>query len=343
MARIGLGILGTGRMGSAHARIVAGMVPEARLVALGDVDVDAAQRLATEVGEPRVHAGAEELAADPAVDAVLIAVSSSRHLDTIRAIAAAGKPILCEKPLALSLADTDAAIAIADAAGIQLQVAFMRRWDPEYRRAHARLASGKLGRPILFQSLQFDAEPPPLAFADPGVSGGIWVDMGIHEFDLARWLMSDEVDEVHAYGSTVSHPDLATVGDVDSGVAVLRLASGATGVVRLARDTTYGEDVRTEVLASGGSVWAGMLPLVQGGVSIQGAIAMDTLDLAIPRFERAYAEQTRAFVRAIIDATPVTVTGVDSRAALAISLAAATSMREGRPVKVAEMFEGTAA
>jgi predicted dehydrogenase len=338
MARVGLGIVGCGRMGAAHARIVAGLVPEARLVALGDVAVEGARRLAQEVGAPRVYASAEELAADPNVHAVLIAVSSSRHLEAVRAIAAAGKAILCEKPLALTMADTDAAIATAEAAGTQLQVAFMRRWDPDYRRAKERLASGQLGRPFLFRSLQFDMEPPPLAFADPAVSGGIMVDMGIHEFDLARWLMADEVEEVHAYGSTVSHPDLATVGDVDSASVVLRFSGGGTGTVEMARDTSYGEDVRTEVVATKGSTWVGLLPLAAGASSLRGAIAIDTLDPSIPRFERAYAEQTRAFVRAVAAGRPVEVTGADSRAALAIALAAALSMQEGRPVRPAEFL-----
>ncbi|MFN8620361.1 MAG: Gfo/Idh/MocA family oxidoreductase [Chloroflexota bacterium] len=335
--RVGIGVLGCGRMGSAHARIIAGLVPQARLVALGDVQVDAAHRLAAELDGPRVHDSAEALAADPDVQAVLVAVSSSRHLDAVRAIAAAGKDILCEKPLALTLPETDAAIAATDAAGVRLQVAFMRRHDPDHRRAKERLASGALGRPFLFQSLQLDMEPPPLAFCDPRVSGGIFVDMGIHEFDLARWLMDDEVDEVTAYGSTLSHPELATVGDVDSAVAILRFASGATGTVTLGRDTTYGEDVRTEVTATAGSVWLGSLQPGHGAVSGPNAITRDFLDPAIPRFERAYAEQTRAFVRAIAEGRPVSVTGHDSRAALVIALAADRSMREGRPVRVAEV------
>ncbi len=340
MGQVGIGMLGVGRMGAAHARIAAGMVPRARVVALGDVDVAAAERLASELGNPRVYASAEALAADPDVDAVVIAVSSSRHVDAIRAVAAAGKPILCEKPLALTLADTDTAMAIADAAGVPLQVAFMRRWDPEYQRAHARLSSGKLGRPLLFKSLQFDPEPPPLTFADPRTSGGIWVDMGIHEFDLARWLMSDEVEEVFAYGSTLSHPDLATVGDVDSAVAVLRFVSGATGTVELARDTTYGEDVRTEVLATHGAVWAGTLPVSQGAFSDRSsrAVTVDSSEAAVLRFERAYTHQMRGFVDAVADGQPVRVTAADSRAALGIALAAQRSMHQGVPVRVTDIL-----
>jgi predicted dehydrogenase len=213
----------------------------------------------------------------------------------------------------------------------------MRRWDPDYARARARLASGALGRPILFKSLQFDAEPPPVAFADPAVSGGIMVDMGIHEFDLARWLRADEPVEVQAFGASVATPELASVGDVDSAVVSLRFAGGAIGTVELARTTTYGEDVRTEVLATDGSVWIGGLPTSHGTWSRRAetvGVAADLADPTVPRFEAAYAAQTRGFVRAILEDRPVEVPGAAGKAALAIALAADRSMREGRPVSV---------
>jgi predicted dehydrogenase len=336
-ARIGIGIVGAGRMGSTHARLIVRSLPEARLAGIADVNLDAARRLATELGDPPVFGSLQALLDAPGLDAVLIATSSSRHLEAIRAAAAAGRDILCEKPIALTMADTDAAIAAAEAAGVRLQVGFMRRWDPDYARAKARLASGSLGRPILFKSLQFDSDPPPPAFADPAVSGGIMVDMGIHEFDLARWLIDDEVAEVHAFGSSVAHPALAEVGDIDSAVVNLRFAGGAIGTVELARSTTYGEDVRTEVLATAGSVCVGDLPLARGSWSGGGAargISTDSADPSTPRFEAGYTAQTRGFVRAIAEDRPVDVPASAGRAALAIALAADRSMREGRPVSV---------
>ncbi len=159
--------------------------------------------------------------------------------------------------------------------------------------------------------------------------------MGIHEFDLARWLMDDEVIEVHAYGSSVAHPGLATVGDVDSAVVNLRFAGGTTGTVELARNTTYGEDVRTEVLATAGTVWIGHLPVSHGAWSAsQVGVAADAADATVPRFEAAYTAQTRAFAQAILDDRPVEVPGPEGAAALAIAIAADRSMREGRPVEV---------
>ena len=336
-AHVGIGLVGAGRMGSIHARLVRASVSQAKLVGIADVNIDAASRLAAQLGDPPIFDSIGALLATPGLDAVVIATSSSRHLEMIQLAASAGKDILCEKPIALTLADTDAAIDAAARAGVRLQVGFMRRWEPDYVRAKARLASGDFGRPMLFKSLQFDAEPPPLTFADPAVSGGIMIDMGIHEFDLARWLMADEVVEVHAYGSTYAHPTLASVGDVDSAVVNLRFANGSTGTVELARNTTYGEDVRTEVLATNGSVWVGLLSATQGassGGTVSGAISVDALDPSAPRFERGLAAQACGFVQAILDDGPVAVTGADGRAAFQIAEAATRSMREGRPVEV---------
>jgi len=335
--RVGIGVVGAGRMGSIHARLIARSVPEARLVGIADVDLPAAQRLAGELGGVPAFGSLDEMLGSPGLRAVLIATPSNRHLGAIEVAAAAARDILCEKPVALTIEDTVAGIEAAEAAHVRLQIGFMRRWDPDYARAKARLASGDLGRPMLFKSLQFDQEPPPPSFADPNVSGGIMVDMGIHEFDLARWLMDDEVVEVHAFGSSVAHPGLASVGDVDSAVVNLRFAGGTTGTVELARNTTYGEDVRTEVLATAGSVWIGHLPVSHGawsGGDAAGAVALDGADPAVPRFEAGYAAQVRGFARAIIEDRPVDVPGSAGKAALAIALAADRSMREGRPVEV---------
>lgn len=333
-ARLGIGVVGLGRMGAMHARIVARAVPGARLVAVASTDPVRTRLLADELDAAHAFGSAAELAACPDVDAVLIATPSVRHPDDVAAVAAEGKDILCEKPLSLDLEGSRRALAAARAAGVRLQVGLMRRHDADYRRAARRLADGSVGRPVLFRSLQFDPEPPPPAFCDPAVSGGIFVDMGIHEFDLARWLMGDEVAEVHAWGSAVGAPGLAAVGDFDSAVVSLRFAGGATGAVELARTAAYGEDVRTEVVGARGGVFVGRLPLAQGALGTAGTLAADTADLADPRFRTAYAAQAEAFVRAVADGLPVTPTGEDALAALRIALAARASSEQGRPAAV---------
>jgi predicted dehydrogenase len=330
-ASIGLGLVGAGRMGAIHARAISRHVAGARLVAIADVDARAARQLADELGVETVCASAEELVRSPAVTAVVVATSSSHHLAVIQAAAAARRDIFCEKPLALTVADCQAAITAASSAGVRLQVGFMRRFDPAYRRAMRRLERGEIGRPILFKSLQFDPGPPPLAFADPAVSGGIHVDMGIHEYDLARWLMGDEVVEVHAWGSAVAYPELSGVGDVDSAVVNLRFAGGGTGSVELARSATS-EDVRSEVVGEHGVIGIGTRPPTPRTTRAGSADA--GWGSGPLRFDAAYIAEMRAFVRSIAKDTAVEVGGDAGVAALRIAIAADRSMREGRPVAV---------
>jgi predicted dehydrogenase len=332
--RLRIGVVGLGRMGGMHARYVASQVPEAELVAVADADPDRARQVAGELGVAGVYESTAELAADPAVQAVLVATPSVRHPEDVAAAAVAGRDILCEKPLALTIDGCKAALDAVAAAGVRLQVGLMRRHDDDYRRAHGRLRAGECGRPVMFRSLQFDPEPPPPAFCDPSVSGGIFVDMGIHEFDLARWLVGDEVVDVHAYGSTAGVPELAAVGDYDSAVAVLRFAGGAIGAVELARTARYGEDVRTEVLGTDGAVFVGRLPVTQSAFGRADGLAIDTVDPSRLRFAGAYVDQVRAFARSVLGGEPLGPTGEDSLAALRIALAARQSAAEGRPVAV---------
>lgn len=330
---IGLGVVGAGRMGAILARAIVRDVPEARLVGIADRDIAAARRLADELSVEAVFADAGELVQRADVAGVVIAVSSAHHLDVVRQVAAAGREIFCEKPLALTVAETEAAIAASLAAGVRLQVGFMRRFDAAYRRARQRLTAGAIGRPIMFTSLQFDPGAPPVALADPAVSGGIHLDMGIHEYDLARWLMDDEVVEVHAWGSSIAYPELATVGDVDSAVVNLRYAGGGTGSVKLARSATS-EDVRTEIVGEHGTIAIGRRPPDPRGPARQGSASAAGWGAGALRFDGAYVAELRAFVRAIRDDRPVAVGGAEALAALRIAKAADRSMHEGRPVAV---------
>jgi predicted dehydrogenase len=297
--------------------------------------MERARRASAELDALHAFGSAAELAASTDVDAVLVATPSVRHPDDVIAIAAEGKDILCEKPLSLSEDGSASALAAVARAGIRLQVGLMRRHDADYLRARDRLRGGHCGRPVLFKSLQFDPEPPPVNFADPDVSGGIFVDMGIHEFDLARWLMDDEVVEVHAYGSTVGVPALAAARDYDSAVVNLRFASGATGTVELARTAVYGEDVRTEVVGTEGSVLVGHMPFSHGSWAGRSGIAADPFDPSVLRFTSAYAAQVEAFVAAIAADAPVTPDGSDALLALRIATAARRSAEEGVPIRVA--------
>ena len=326
MARLGLAIVGAGRMGSGHARLISRGVPEIEITAIADVNLEAGRRLGTELGGVPAFADYEAAITAPGVDAVLVAVSSVHHRPVVEAAAAAGRDILCEKPLALTMADTDAMLAVVSRAGVRLQVGLMRRHDPEYVRARERIAAGELGRPRLFNSRQYDTDPAPPGFLDPAVSGGIMVDMGIHEFDAARYLLADEVTEVSAMGGLVD-PAFAGLDDADVAVVGLRFASGALGSVELSRRVAYGEDVRTEVHGPDASAFIGALP-VPGSSE--------------PRFAAAYAAEARAFAAAIREDRSVTPNGADGRAAFAIAVAADRARREGRVVRVDEVAADTA-
>jgi predicted dehydrogenase len=334
-SRIGLAVIGAGRMGSSHARLIAAGAPELRIVAIGDVDGGAAARLADEIGVATSFADPLAAISAPGVDAVLIAVSSDRHRLIVEAAAAAGRDILCEKPLALDLTATDAILAAVDRAGVRLQVGLMRRHDPDHVRARARIVAGELGRPLLFSSRQYDVDPPPPAILDPRSGGGIMLDMGIHEFDSARFLMGSEVVEVQATGSVQLFPELASLGDVDTAVISLKFASGAIGSVELSRRVAFGEDVRTEVHGTDGSVFIGGLPIAGGSaIGRRGGIRWDATPPSMPRFAAAYTDQARAFGRSIQNDEPVSPSGADGRAAFVIATAADRALQEAGTVAV---------
>ena len=334
-SRIGLAIIGAGRMGSNHARLIAAGAPEVRIVAIGDVDGDTARRLADEIGGATPFDDPLEAIAASGVDAVLVAVSSIHHRGIVEAAAAARRDVLCEKPLALDLAETDEMLAAVDRAGVRLQVGLMRRHDPEHIRARARIAAGELGRVLLFSSRQYDVDAPPPGILDPSVSGGIMIDMGIHEFDSARFLMGDEVVAVQATGSVQTFPELVGLGDVDTAVINLEFASGALGSIELSRRVAFGEDVRTEVHGRDASVFVGGLPIVGGSaIGRSGGIAWDATPVTMPRFAAAYTNQARAFAQSILDDRPVSPTGADGRVAFVIAQAARRALQEGATVTV---------
>jgi predicted dehydrogenase len=326
-APLHIGLIGLGRMGQIHARILAQHVDRARLVAVADIDAERARLTAERFGAPHWYDNPADLLARSDVHAVYIVTSSQTHVELVEAAARAGKDIFCEKPLALTLAETDRAIAAVERAGARLQLGFMRRTQTAYLRLKGAIQSGELGRPVLFRSTQRDPDAPPASFCDPAVSGGIFVDMGIHEFDLAHWLFDDEIEAVQAVGSATVFPELAAVGDLDNACVNLQFRGGVVGTVDLGRNARYGEDIRTEVVGSKGAMFVGAWP---GGLaSVRAPDAeRDTEAIEIDQ----YRPESLAFVSAILDDGELPASGVDSRAALAIALAARESAQTGRTI-----------
>jgi len=335
MAKLGVGVLGVGRMGRCHAENVRSRVPEAKLVAVADVDVEAARRLAADLEIEHSYASIEELVERKDVDAVVIASPSRFHLANVQAAAAAGKHIFCEKPLALTIDGIDEAIEAARRAKVLLQVGFMRRYDPAYAEACKRIEAGEIGTPIIFRSIGRDRQPPPLSFYQSG-SGALFLDSTIHEFDLARWLMHDEVAEVHAFGGTLACPELVQFGELDAGMVNLRFSHGAIGNVESFRQSRYGYDIYTEVVGSKATLRVGYLRQTALTVLSGEGVSHDVVDHFLMRFAEAYLNQLRDFLRSVLRGSEPSVTGEDARQALAIALAAARSQRDSRTVLVAE-------
>ena len=333
MAKLGVGVVGVGRMGRRHAENLRSLVPEAKLVAIADVEREAARRLADDLEIEHYYDSADLLVERKDIDAVVIASPSKFHLSAVRTAAAAGKHILCEKPLDLTIEGVDAAIAAARNANVLLQVGFMRRYDPAYSEAHRRIKAGEIGTPIIFRSIGRDREPPPLSFYQSG-SGTLFLDSSIHEFDLARWLMNDEVAEVHAFGGTLACPELAQLGELDAGVVNLRFSQGAIGNVESFRQSRYGYDIYTEVVGSKATVRIGYLRQTALMVLSCEGVGHDVVDHFLVRFAEAYVNELRDFVRTVLSASPPHVTGEDARRALAIALAAEKSCHDSHPVLV---------
>ena len=236
--RLQIGIIGAGRIGKVHASTVAFSLPEAEIVAITDLNQDAAAELAQRCDIPTVAPSAEALLADPKVDAVLICSSTDTHASLIGEAARAGKHIFCEKPVALDLANIDAALPAVAKAGVKLQIGF----DANFARVRKAVATGEVGTPRLLHIISRDPFPPPVAFVKK--SGGMFLDMTIHDFDMARFLLGDEVEEVFVAGGVMVDPGIGAEGDLDTAVIVLRFRSGAIGTIDNCRQAAYGYDQR---------------------------------------------------------------------------------------------------
>jgi predicted dehydrogenase len=259
MRKLGIGEVGIGEMGKRHAENLRRNVPEAKLVAVADVSEDRARQTAAELEIDLFYNSLDAMLENKNIEAILIATPDKFHAQAVVKAAAAGKDILCEKPLALNLADAYAALAAVSKAGRRLQVGFMRRYDPAYAAAGKRIAAGEIGTPVIFKSIGRDKDQPSIAAYESNVNGMIFYTNTIHDFDLARWLMGDEVTQVHAYTTSSIRPEVAKYGDVVASLVNLRYRQGAIGNIESYAQAIYGYDVRTEIVGSDGSILVGTL------------------------------------------------------------------------------------
>lgn len=336
MEKLPVGVIGLGRMGQIYARNLARQVAQCRLVHVADVLPERARALAEELDVPAWSADYRELLSSTKVEAVFVLSSTSTHREVVVAAAEAGKAIFCEKPIALNLEDTDQMIAAVERAGVMFQVGFMRRFDAGYLAASKQIEAGAIGTPVTFKSIGRDPFCPDLEYARPSVSGGLILDMAIHDFDLGRWLMGDEVRRVYTEGGTLAFPQLNTVGDIDNAVINLLFQRGALGNVEVSRNALYGYDIRTEILGTEGGLNIGYYQQTPLLVLTRQGIQYDMVPYIIQRFGSAYLVQTVDFVERVQAGREPAVDGRDARAALVIGLAATRSFQEARPVELSE-------
>jgi myo-inositol 2-dehydrogenase/D-chiro-inositol 1-dehydrogenase len=333
-AEVRLGVIGLGRMGAIHADNAAS-VAGLRLVAISDPYAPALDAAAARLGIPG-HADWEHLVDRPDVDAVVICSPSAFHSDQIIAAAGAGKHVFCEKPIDLDLERIDEALRAVERAGVTLQLGFNRRWDRNFAGLARRIAEGAVGEPWMVRITSRDPAPPSEDYVR--ASGGLFADMSIHDFDLARFLTGEEIVEVSTFGAALVNPALDQLPDVDCAVTTLRFASGALGVIENCRQSAVGWDQRAEVHGALGTVYAENEQadtVVQADAS--GVHRARIAGFLADRYGGAYREELRSFAESLLTATPPVASGEDGRASAIVAAAAQRSYDERRPVAIAEI------
>ena len=334
--KLSFGIIGAGRIGRVHAETLAFRLPEAEIVAVADVNVESAKAVAERCGIAKVAATADEVIGDARIEAVLICTPTPTHTDLIAKAAQAGKHIFCEKPIAFNLEKIDAALKAVDKAGVKLQIGFNRRFDSNFARVRQAVKSGEIGKPKLLHIVSRDPAPPPISYVR--TSGGIFLDMTIHDFDMARFLVGDEVEEIYTVAGVMVDPAIGEAGDVDTAVVLLRFRNGVIGTIDNCRQAAYGYDQRAEVLGSEGKIATENRYANQAVVSNGKAIYTDKpLNFFMDRYTESFALELEAFTEAVLEDKPTPVTGIDGRIPVAMALAARKSYDEHRPVKLAEV------
>jgi inositol 2-dehydrogenase len=325
---LNVGVVGLGRLGGLYARHFATRLPGARLHSVTDVRAAAAAQVANETGA-KAFADYHELLADASLDAVVVLTPTKLHAEVVIAAAKAKKAIFCEKPLSLDLAEGEAMMTAVAGSGVFFQLGFMRRFDRAYAAAKRKIAEGAIGTPIVFKSSSRDQFPPPLDYLRPVNSGGLFIDMGIHDFDLARWFMG-EVETVHSTGAAVADPRIAEVGDVDNAFTTLAFVAGGIGLVSLSRNGIYGYAIDTEIVGTKGTLQIGYDRETALLVKTEGSIAHDTVPGFLERFDQAYLTQLQDFVDNLRLGRPAPITCDDGIAAQRIALAATKSLHTGK-------------
>jgi myo-inositol 2-dehydrogenase/D-chiro-inositol 1-dehydrogenase len=333
MEKVNVGLIGVGRIGRLHARNLKYQVPGTRLLAIADIFEKSAREVASQLEIPIAEKDYRILLDNADIDAVVICSSTDTHAQIIVEAAKAGKHIFCEKPIALDLKKIEKAIDAVKKAGVKLQVGFNRRFDPSFKKAKGLVEKGTIGTPHLVRITSRDPEPPPISYIK--VSGGIFLDMMIHDFDMARYLLDQEVVELMAVGSCLVDPAIGEAGDIDTAIVTLRYEGGAWGTIDNSRKAVYGYDQRIEIFGSEGCVIVGNPRPTE--VTINSAEDTKTdkpLYFFTERYQDAYLAEMKEFIKCIQENKEPSVGGFDGKISVQMGYAAKESLTTGSFVKI---------
>ena len=332
--KLRIGIIGAGRIGKLHAANLVNRVPGAEVAAVSDVVADAAKDLAESLGIPAYYQDYHKILEDPAIDAVFICSSTDTHSPISIEAALKGKHIFCEKPIDHDLDKIEAVLKAVKEAGVKYQVGFNRRFDRNFSHVHDVVKNGGIGDVQIVKVTSRDPEAPPLSYVK--VSGGIFVDMTIHDFDMVRYLSGSEVTEVSAFGACLVNPEIAKAGDVDTCIITLRFANGALGVIDNSRQAVYGYDQRVEVFGSKGMIAAeNETPNNTTYYTADGVYKEKPLYFFLERYNDAFIQEETEFVSACLEDRETPVGSFDGLQPVLIAIAAKKSWElGGTPVKV---------
>ena len=333
-----IGLIGAGRIGKLHGELLTYHVPGAEIRAVADIHIDQAEQWAEKlnISKSKLTTDHTAILKDSEIEAVLICSSTDTHSQFIIEAAEAGKHIFCEKPIDFDVDRIKAALNAVKEAGVKLQIGFNRRFDHNFRKVREAVEDGKIGDVHMVKITSRDPAPPPIEYVK--VSGGIFLDMSIHDFDMARYLSASEVEEVYAQGAVLIDPAIGDVGDLDTAVITLKFKNNAMGVIDNSRQAVYGYDQRVEVFGSKGCVEVqNDVPNSSKLSTSDGVISEKPLYFFLERYQMSYVEELKAFVDAIINDEEPQVTGNDGLQPVLIGLAALKSLREKRTVKIEEV------
>lgn len=333
-----IGLIGAGRIGKLHGELLTYHVPGAEIRAVADIHIDQAEQWAEKlnISKSKLTTDHITILTDSEIEAVLICSSTDTHSQFIIEAAEAGKHIFCEKPIDFDVDRIKAALNAVKEAGVKLQIGFNRRFDHNFRKVREAVEDGKIGDVHMVKITSRDPAPPPIEYVK--VSGGIFLDMSIHDFDMARYLSASEVEEVYAQGAILIDPAIGDVGDIDTAVITLKFKNNAMGVIDNSRQAVYGYDQRVEVFGSKGCIEVqNDVPNSSKLSTSDGVISEKPLYFFLERYQMSYVEELKAFVDAIINDEEPQVTGNDGLQPVLIGLAALKSLREKRTVKIEEV------